>query len=122
MRQCCKKFLSLLPNRLRRSSSIGPCGKRNHRRCPCARAHLQEFSPLHEWHGSPITPIERRTKHANVSFSLHILQSLPNVLHRILVLTCAAIALRFSELLALQWSDVLWDRQRSERANAGRVE
>jgi integrase len=30
------------------------------------------------------------------------------------VLTCAAIALRFSELLALQWSDVLWDQAKVE--------
>lgn len=39
--------------------------------------------------------------------TLAIIQSLPNVLHRILVLTCAATALRLSELLALRWSDVL---------------
>ena len=41
--------------------------------------------------------------------TLAIIQSLPNVLHRILVLTCAATALRSSELLALRWVDVLWE-------------
>jgi integrase len=38
-----------------------------------------------------------------------LLENLPNALHRILVLTCAATALRFSELLSLRWSDVLWE-------------
>lgn len=38
-----------------------------------------------------------------------IIQSLANPLHRILILTCAATALRASELLALRWADVLWD-------------
>ena len=42
--------------------------------------------------------------------TLTILQNLQNILHRILVLTCAATALRSSELLALRWADVLWDQ------------
>jgi integrase len=42
--------------------------------------------------------------------TLAIIQSLPNILHRILVLTCAATALRSSELLALRWADVLWEQ------------
>jgi len=41
--------------------------------------------------------------------TLVIIENLPNALHRILVLTCAATALRFSELLSLRWSDVLWE-------------
>jgi integrase len=44
--------------------------------------------------------------------TLTILQNLQNILHRILVLTCAATALRSSELLALRWADVLWDQSR----------
>ena len=35
-----------------------------------------------------------------------------NPLHRILVLTCAATALRFSELLSLRWADVQWEESR----------
>jgi integrase len=38
-----------------------------------------------------------------------IIQSLPNVLPSILVLTCAATALWFSELLALRRSEMLWE-------------
>src|SRR5271157_5836567 len=44
--------------------------------------------------------------------TLTILQNLQNILHRILVLTCAVTALRSSELLALRWADVLWDQSR----------
>ena len=44
--------------------------------------------------------------------TLAILGSLPSVLHRTMVLTCAATALRSSELLALRWSDILWDERR----------
>src|ERR1700722_1480945 len=68
MRQCFQKFLARLSNRLRRSKSIGPRGERNHRRCPCTRAHLQESSSLHEWHGSPIIPlVDRRRKLDNIT-------------------------------------------------------
>jgi integrase len=44
--------------------------------------------------------------------TLMILQSLANLLHRTLVLTCAATALRASEILSLRWSDVLWQEAR----------
>jgi integrase len=44
--------------------------------------------------------------------TLAILKSLAALLHRILVLTCAATALRASELLALLWSDIRWDEGR----------
>jgi len=40
--------------------------------------------------------------------TLAILKSLPSPLHFTLVLTCAATALRASEILALRWSDILW--------------
>jgi integrase len=41
-----------------------------------------------------------------------ILKSLTNLLHFTLVLTCAATALRSSEILALLWADILWDEGR----------
>src|SRR5438445_11124122 len=41
--------------------------------------------------------------------TLAIIRALPNILHRILVLTCSATALRSSELLSLRWADVKWD-------------
>ena len=44
--------------------------------------------------------------------TLCILESLQNPLHYALVLTCAATALRASEILALRWSDILWDEER----------
>lgn len=34
------------------------------------------------------------------------------MLHRTLVLTCAATALRSSEILALRWADILWEEKR----------
>ena len=43
--------------------------------------------------------------------TLAILSGLDNFLHRILVLTCAATALRASEVLGLRWNDILWDRR-----------
>jgi integrase len=44
--------------------------------------------------------------------TLAILKSLPSPLHFTLVLTCAATALRASEMLALRWSDLLWEDER----------
>jgi integrase len=41
-----------------------------------------------------------------------ILKALPHPLHRILVLTCAATALRSSELIALRWSDIRFEEER----------
>jgi integrase len=41
-----------------------------------------------------------------------ILRALRNPLHRILVLTCAATALRASELVAIRWSDLRWTEER----------
>jgi integrase len=40
------------------------------------------------------------------------LRSLPCPLHRILVFTCAATALRASELIALRWADLIFDEGR----------
>jgi integrase len=64
---------------------------------------------------NPVLPVETRctTSYKPILVTpqqtLAILQSLPSVLHRTLVLTSAATALRFSELLSLRWNDVLWD-------------
>ena len=44
--------------------------------------------------------------------TLVILNSLPALLHRTLILTCAATALRSSEILALRWSDIRWSEDR----------
>ena len=41
-----------------------------------------------------------------------ILKSLTNNLHHTLVLTCAATALRSSEILALRWADIVWVEER----------
>ena len=46
------------------------------------------------------------------SQTLAILNVLPSPLHFTFVLTCAATALRASEMLALRWSDVLWNEGR----------
>jgi integrase len=67
---------------------------------------------------NPVLPVETRstTDYRAILVSpqqtLCIIESLRNPLHRILVLTCAATALRASELLALRWSDVLWEQAR----------
>jgi len=44
--------------------------------------------------------------------TLAILERLPSPLHYTLVLTCAATALRASEMLSLRWADVLWEERR----------
>lgn len=44
--------------------------------------------------------------------TLAILNALSSPLHYALVLTCAATALRASEILALRWADILWDEHR----------
>ena len=67
---------------------------------------------------NPVLAVETRstTNHKAIlvtpQHTLAILQSLQNILHRILVLTCAATALRSSELLALRWADVLWEQEK----------
>jgi integrase len=72
---------------------------------------------LHELVGkNPVTPVETRctTDYRPILVTpqqtLAIIQGLPNIMHRMLVLTCAATALRFSELLSLRWSDVVWEQ------------
>src|SRR5260370_9163138 len=63
---------------------------------------------------NPVLHFETRSKSAYRAIiitpaqTVPILKSLPSPLHYTLVLTCAATALRSSEILALRWSDVLW--------------
>ena len=62
----------------------------------------------------PVLPVElappRITRPSSSRLGRHgIIESLADPLHRVLILTCAATALRASELLALRWADVLWD-------------
>jgi integrase len=67
---------------------------------------------------NPVLPVETRSNTDYKAIPVtprqtwQIIQSLANPLHRILILTCAATALRASELLALRWADVLWDENR----------
>jgi len=64
---------------------------------------------------NPVAPVETRCTTAYEAVivtpaqTLEILSRIESPLHRALVLTCAATALRASEVLALRWSDVLWD-------------
>ena len=67
---------------------------------------------------NPVLHVETRSKSTYRAIiitpaqTLAILKSLPSPLHYALVLTCAATALRSSEILALRWSDVLWGEGR----------
>jgi integrase len=67
---------------------------------------------------NPVLPVETRcTTHYKAVIltpdqTLAILNRLTSPLHFALVLTCAATALRASEVLALRWSDVRWDEAR----------
>jgi integrase len=63
---------------------------------------------------NPVQHVETRSKTTYRAIvitpaqTLAILKSLPSPLHQTLVLTCAATALRASEILSLRWSDILW--------------
>jgi integrase len=67
---------------------------------------------------NPVLPVETRCKTNYRAIVLtptetfNILRSLTNNLHHTLVLTCAATALRSSEILALRWADILWLEER----------
>ena len=67
---------------------------------------------------NPVMPTESRSKTDYRSILVtpgqtrSILKALPYPLHRILVMTCAATALRSSELIALRWSDIRFEEQR----------
>jgi integrase len=67
---------------------------------------------------NPVQHVETRSKSTYRAIvitptqTLEILKSLSNLLHHTLVLTCAATALRSSEILALRWSDIRWSEER----------
>lgn len=67
---------------------------------------------------NPVQHVETRCKSSYRAIvispqqTLAILNSLPSPLHYTLVLTCAATALRSSELLALRWFDIRWEEKR----------
>ena len=67
---------------------------------------------------NPVQHVETRSKSSyraiiiTPSQTLAILKSLPSPLHFALVLTCAATALRSSEILAVRWCDILWGEGR----------
>ncbi len=67
---------------------------------------------------NPVQHVETRSKSDYKAIvitpaqTLATLRALPSPLHFPLVLTCAATALRASEILALRWSDLLWDEGR----------
>ena len=78
---------------------------------------------------NPVLHVETRCKSSYRAIvitpvqTLSILKSLTDNLHFTLVLTCAATALRSSEILALRWADIMWveDRIRvSKRWSKGR--
>jgi integrase len=64
---------------------------------------------------NPVQHVETRSKSDYKAIvitpaqTLAILKALPSPLHFTLVLTCAATALRASEILAPRWSDLLWN-------------
>jgi integrase len=67
---------------------------------------------------NPVQHVETRSKSDYKAIvitpaqTLAILKALPSPLHFSLVLTCAATALRASEILSLRWSDLLWNEGR----------
>src|SRR5208337_375047 len=64
---------------------------------------------------NPVEHVETRSKTdyraivITPAQTLSILKSLTSALHFALVLTCAATALRSSEILSLRWADILWE-------------
>ena len=67
---------------------------------------------------NPVEHVETRSKSDYRAIvitpeqTLATLNGLPSPLHFALVLTCAATALRVSEIIALRWADVLWEERR----------
>jgi integrase len=82
-------------------------------------SRIYKVGVLHEHVAkNPVLHVETRSKTdyraivITPAQTLAILKSLPSPLHFTLVLTCAATALRASEMLALRWRDLLWEEGR----------
>jgi integrase len=82
---------------------------------PAFLSRIYKVGMLHEKvKKNPVLQVETRSKTNYGAIVLTpdqtfaILQFLINPLHHTLVLTCAATALRASEILALRWYDILW--------------
>ena len=82
-------------------------------------SRIYKIGILHEHVAkNPVQHVETRSKSDYKAIvitpaqTLAILKALPSPLHFTLVLTCAATALRASEILALRWSDLLWNEGR----------
>jgi integrase len=82
-------------------------------------SRIYKVGILHEHvQKNPVLHVETRSKTDYKAIvitpaqTLAILKALPSPLHFTLVLTCAATALRASEMLALRWRDVLWNEGR----------
>ena len=67
---------------------------------------------------NPVEHVETRSKTNYKAIvmspqqTLAIIKAMPFILHSTLVLTCAATALRASEILSLRWADILWNESR----------
>jgi integrase len=82
-------------------------------------SRIYKVGILHELiEKNPVMHVETRRKSNYPAIvitpaqTFNILKSLKNNLHYTLVLTCAATALRSSEILALRWADILWLEER----------
>jgi integrase len=82
-------------------------------------SRIYKVGALHELvTKNPVIHVETRCKSMYRAIvitpaqTFNILKSLTNILHHTLVLTCAATALRSSEILALRWADILWEEER----------
>ena len=82
-------------------------------------SRIYKVGILHEHvQKNPVMHVETRSKTEYRAIvitpaqTLAILNALPSPLHFTLVLTCAATALRASEMLALRWRDVQWNEGR----------
>jgi integrase len=82
-------------------------------------SRIYEVGMLHEKvTKNPVQHVETRSKTNYKAIvltpaqTLGVLRALKNLQHHALVLTCAATALRASEIVALRWRDIVWEQAR----------